>query len=178
MEKQFISVDWGTSNFRLRLVEYPSLEIIEELKSPQGIKKTYLQWTDSGQDKESFYLEFLQQQILKLTSVILPDCQVVISGMSSSSIGLRELPYATLPFQLDAKDLTVETIIHEHFPYTIKLISGVKNQADVIRGEEIQLIGLAGNIDHEIVSVYILPGTHSKHMYCKEGLVVDFKNLL
>ena len=39
MGHSFYSCDWGTSNFRLRLVHLPSLEITGELRSADGIDR-------------------------------------------------------------------------------------------------------------------------------------------
>ncbi len=53
----FISVDWGTTNFRLRLVEIPTLNILEERTSPHGVKHLYQQ--SQGGDREGIFLQFL-----------------------------------------------------------------------------------------------------------------------
>ncbi|MEM7380806.1 MAG: 2-keto-3-deoxy-galactonokinase, partial [Bacteroidota bacterium] len=37
----FISCDWGTTNFRLRLVETSSLQVLTEVRTDKGIKERY-----------------------------------------------------------------------------------------------------------------------------------------
>lgn len=172
--KSFISVDWGTTNLRLRLVSVPSLTIVEEVVSPKGIKTVYNEWLASGEEKESYFLNFLKIQINNFKTDLNSEMQVVISGMASSSIGLRELPYSNLPFKTNGKSLHIETIQSPDFPYTIKLISGVKSDSDVIRGEEVEIIGLVTEKDKKKTVVFITPGTHSKHVVCEKGVVTNF----
>jgi 2-dehydro-3-deoxygalactonokinase len=172
--KTFVSVDWGTTNLRLRLVETPSLVIIEQVVSPKGIKTIYNEWLDFGGEKEIYFLNFLKQQLALFETKIASDVIIVISGMASSSIGLRELPYADLPFKTDGKSLYIEQIQSEIIPNTIQLISGVKSDSDVIRGEEVEIIGLVNEEDEDQSVVFITPGTHSKHVLCEKGVITNF----
>jgi len=55
---------------------------------------------------------------------------VVISGMASSSIGWRELPYAPLPFSLTGCDAVWAEIQPAFY-----LVSGVASRDDMMRGE-------------------------------------------
>ena len=81
-ENNFLSVDWGTSNLRLRLVEVKTLSVLEEVKSSQGIVKTFELWNKSGGDREEFYLKFLKSQLDKFTIPISGTVKIIISGMS------------------------------------------------------------------------------------------------
>jgi len=45
---KFLSCDWGTSNFRLRLVDTNKKEISGEVLSEEGITETYNQWVATG----------------------------------------------------------------------------------------------------------------------------------
>ena len=51
----FISCDWGTSAFRLRLVEYPSLAILAGISSDEGIARTYELVQKSNSERYPFY---------------------------------------------------------------------------------------------------------------------------
>ena len=172
--KSFISVDWGTTNLRLRLVAVPSLEIIEEVISPKGIKTIYNEWLEFGGEKEDYFLIFLKSQLALFIIEITADIQIVMSGMASSSIGLRELPYANLPFKTNGKSLLVAPIQTNFFPNSIQLISGVKSDSDVIRGEEVEIIGLVNADDEKNKVIFITPGTHSKHVVCDQGVITNF----
>ncbi|MFY0652892.1 MAG: 2-dehydro-3-deoxygalactonokinase [Cyclobacteriaceae bacterium] len=175
--KQFISVDWGTSNLRVRLIEADGLCIQKELSFAEGVKTMYQQWQTTGEDREVFFLGFLKEKIDQLV-VIEDTTPVVISGMASASIGLRELPYARLPFDSNGSTLHVEDIHSTVLSNPIVLISGVRSDDDVIRGEEVQLVGLMDDNGSGENSVFILPGTHSKHLICEKGRVIDFKTFM
>ena len=62
----FLSVDWGTSNFRLRLVEKLSLHVVEESVSSMGVKPLYLKWQQEGGEREFIFLDYLKKQIDEL----------------------------------------------------------------------------------------------------------------
>src|SRR3546814_14199624 len=84
--------------------------------------------------------------------------------MASSSLGIEELPYATLPFSLSGNGaVTRKFEASADFPHEILLISGLRSEQDVMRGEETQLLGLAAQgmlpADNAIC---LFPGTHSK----------------
>src|SRR5690606_12840552 len=126
------------------------------------------------------HLEALQQQV----DFPIDHIPLVISGMASSSIGIREIPYASLPFSTEGNDISAEHIAATPaLPHDIYLISGVKSDDDVIRGEEIEVIGLSflealthGNGTAD--SIVVLPGTHSKHILIKGKQIVSFKTFM
>lgn len=91
-QKQFISIDWGTSNLRIRLVNTTEIQIMEELQFPKGVKALYQEWAESKQEREVFYFQYLKICLDQFQSKLDPAIPLVISGMASSSIGLRELP--------------------------------------------------------------------------------------
>jgi 2-dehydro-3-deoxygalactonokinase len=182
MKKYLISCDWGTTAFRLRLIHTQNHKVISEVVSLQGIASTYEAWKMTGsppQNKLHFFRERLKEQIAVLAKQSknqLKGLDVVVSGMASASIGMYELPYATLPFCLDGNQAILYTIAaDENFQHKIILISGVRSDDDVMRGEETQLVGLT-----EIVNlsdgnfIVILPGTHSKHLYIQKNHLVRF----
>lgn len=174
----FLSVDWGTSNFRLRLVEKLSQNVKQEFISPTGVKQLNSKWQEQGGDRELIFLDFLKQQINELAFDLAGNIEIIISGMASSSIGIRALPYAYLPFDTSGEGLFVEVIHHPLFPGGIQLISGVCSDSDVMRGEETQIVGLAdeGNLYEK--TIFILPGTHSKHVICENDRVTGFNTYM
>ena len=137
----FISIDWGTSSLRIRVVATPSRLIVEEIVSSEGIKKIWNDWRMIGGEREMYFIKFLQLQLDQFVTKIDPSWPIVISGMASSNIGIRELPYANLPFQVNGKLLYSESIESAVLPNKIHLISGAKTNSDVMRGEETQIVG-------------------------------------
>ncbi len=176
----FLSCDWGTTAFRLRLIDSLNLRLISEVYTEQGIAKTFKLWQREASDKDrlSFYKNIIAVKIREIEmrlSASLDGVPVLLSGMASSSIGMVELPYKKLPFAVDGSDLITHIVeASADFRHQILLISGVCSNDDVMRGEETQLIGC----DRDLDQLYIFPGTHSKHIEVIGGKVVRFKTYM
>lgn len=169
--KYFLSCDWGTSSFRLRLVE--DLKVIAEERSGNGIAGTYQQWQQSSSPREEFFAAIINRQIDVLserTGIQLQEVPVVLSGMASSSIGMVELPYKELPFSQSGSDLTV------HVFGRFIVISGACSGDDVMRGEETKVAGCVSSLPD--TALMLMPGTHNKHIVVKGGQVVRFKTFM
>ena len=181
MEK-FLSCDWGTSSFRLRLVETAGATVIAEENSHYGIAKVFESWKQSGKPEDVrffFYLDIIGQHIdalRKKLSSSLDGLPLVISGMACSTLGMIDLPYKELPFSTDGSDLVTKLVeASEDFRHNIIFISGAKTGSDAMRGEETLLVGCFLN---EQEQVFIFPGTHSKHVTVKNGNVIDIKTYM
>lgn len=180
--KIFISCDWGTSSFRLRLVEIATGKVLSELNTERGIKETFEAFSKSenaSQTRQQFYANIICQQIKKLNTVDpLNGTTVIVSGMASSSIGMLELPYKELPFSIDGSDLVFHRIkATDDCPHEIMLVSGAKTTNDVLRGEETILMGCDVTNDAQ-KRLYIFPGTHSKHIIVHHGKAIDFTTFM
>ena len=187
MNNFIISCDWGTSEFRLRLINLKEEAVINEIISPNGVQSIHNRWTADSEkiSKKECYLQFLLVQIEILLADQLKENKnipILISGMASSSIGIEELPYAKIPFDLNGKNAVSKFMKkNAEFPYDLLLISGVRTTNDVMRGEETQLIGIAElkelmQLNEEAICIF--PGTHSKHIKISKGNIVDFKTYL
>jgi 2-dehydro-3-deoxygalactonokinase len=181
---RFLSCDWGTTAFRLRLVELEGFRIIAESESKQGVRTVNDEWVSSSKsaaERMGFYTTILTEHIRKLeeqTGGALKDVPVIISGMASSNIGMLELPYKEMPFALDGSDLLTRLIPQsEQLTNRTLLISGVRTEDDVMRGEEVQVVGCAEgrNTSEQVV---IHPGTHCKHIILQEGRAVSFRTYM
>jgi len=178
---KFLSCDWGTSSFRLRLVSVPELQVLAEEQSVKGIAATFNSWKEENANEENrfeFYLSILKNRIKNLEQHLqssLENIPVIISGMASSTIGMMEIPYKSLPINLDGSDLLLKKIDEtDSFSHDIFIISGIRTENDVIRGEETQLAGCT-SVDE---GLFIFPGTHSKHILVKDGVAVNFKTYM
>jgi len=181
--KEFISCDWGTSSFRMRLIKSETNIVTAEVRTDRGIASSFKLWEINKiiVDRFSFYRTVLSEHITMLEQqcgYALDDITIVISGMASSSIGMIELPYKELPFRIDDTDLLTHVILpSKDFTHKMIIVSGVKSANDVMRGEETMLIGC--NTEHTAdEKVFIFPGTHSKHIVVKNGTVHDFKTYM
>lgn len=185
----FLSCDWGTSSFRLRLVQAAPIQVLAELKSDQGIADTYKLWLQQSVtvDRQAFYVQILQTQIDALSrdpdfikaGVSLTGLPVILSGMASSTIGLVDMPYRELPFQLDGSDLNLQLLQQHSAGHPVLVVSGARTDQDVMRGEETKVIGCAPFLkDTKQALQLILPGTHPKHLLVKDNQVQGFKTYM
>ncbi|MEM9525322.1 MAG: 2-dehydro-3-deoxygalactonokinase [Bacteroidota bacterium] len=179
MEKaeHFISCDWGTTNFRLRVIQTETLKVLDERTTNQGVR--LLNESFKGGDaivRQRFFGTYLLSQI----DLFLKQYQqlpVIVSGMASANIGMRELPYGDLPIAIGGASLNYQDL---NLPneQTLRLISGVKSETGVMRGEETQALGLLKQMKGGEVGTLLLPGTHSKHLAFSHGAFTDFSSYM
>jgi len=158
-------------------VETNTLNVLIEHKTNQGIKVLYNEFLNQkALNKEAFFADYLTIQIQNLP-VEHQQHLLVISGMASANIGLHEMDYADMPIKKGGKSLHWK---HLSLPNGLQvlLISGVKSHTGMMRGEEIQAVGLAELLTPYRTGVLLLPGTHSKHLYYKNSAFVDLKNYM
>lgn len=155
MKLSFTSCDWGTTILRVRIVRGDA--VVKEIRTGQGASTL----KSPGEFRTALGAAMESLGAAK---------PVVISGMAGSSIGWKELPYARLPFRLDGSDAVLDEIEPDTF-----LISGVRSEDDVMRGEETELLGLEIGREEAVV---ILPGTHSKHCVLRNGAMVSFRTFM
>ena len=148
---------------------------------------TYRAWQSNGSaNRFEFYASRLRSAISELSESFgsyLTNIPVIVSGMASSSLGMQEIPYASMPFALDGTG--VSSAIFPDFNgegSPLILVSGVQSENDVIRGEEAQLIGLfrlneITSLDKSD-SILVFPGTHSKHMRVERGGLTGFQTYM
>lgn len=183
MPAQFLSCDWGTSSFRLRLVSTEARKIIFEVETNEGARPLFEERRPTWA-RPDLFAEVMRKHLVQLAAKhTLDGVPLLVSGMASSTIGWHELPYAKVPFDLDARGL----IVHEmdwDAPDGLGctfLISGVATDSDVMRGEECQALGLLANpaITHlRRRCVLVLPGTHSKHIFVENASVTGFQTYM
>ena len=191
LSEYIICCDWGTSSLRCRLVDRERACVIDEITSDVGISVAYRSWRtrNSADDVEvgsrtDAYLSLLKEQLhpLVLRNASAATAPVVISGMASSNIGLFEMPYAGVPFSLSGADaLTYEIAPLSDFNHRVILISGVRDGDDVMRGEEVQVIGVSGllpTIGGNETALFLFPGTHSKHLRVENNTLVGIETFI
>jgi len=190
MMNYLFSCDWGTSALRVRLLELPTLAVLDEEYSNLGVARVHEDYKnyrldDSEGHRTMFYAEVLRkgiESISKRLNLFVGGVPVMLSGMASSSIGMMELPYADLPFSVSGEKALVHRIGPiKGFNHPIMLVSGLRVGDEVMRGEETQLVGISdilGAIDALGDSLVILPGTHSKHVEVREAAIARIDTYL
>jgi 2-dehydro-3-deoxygalactonokinase len=181
--KHFLSCDWGTSSFRLKLVETGTLKTLADVQNTQGIASVNQSWqtAKNEQNRFLFYASVIASAITILENKLnhsLSGVPVILSGMASSTLGMIQLPYKQLPFKTDGSDLKVERVeASKDFGHDVFVISGVCSDTDVMRGEETQIVG-AVDPSNKDEGVFILPGTHSKHIHVKNNVAYTFRTYM
>jgi 2-dehydro-3-deoxygalactonokinase len=187
MDKNILCCDWGTTSFRLRLVEIQNYKVLAEYLTKDGVAGTFRAWKEQNElSRFDFYAAILKDSINELAKKSLfnlDSIPIIVSGMASSSIGMEELPYAELPFESNGSQASVRVFKDfngEDSP--LVLVSGLKSHEDVMRGEEAQLIGLIKLNEISIQAsekiVFVFPGTHSKHIMVQDRFVIDFQTFM
>ena len=176
--RTFLSCDWGTSSFRIRLINAETGEVLKSHEDSEGTLSTYKKWQAAGLEADKrfdFYLAVIAPKVADWFSTFSPS-KLLISGMASSSIGMADIPYAKIPFPLDGSGVSFGEFKKEmNGPLlSITLVSGVCSEDDVIRGEETIILGCQFDENATV----ILPGTHSKHALIRNGIMTGFQTFM
>ena len=184
MTDRFISVDWGTSNLRVRLASRPDGRILGQIATDEGAAPLAAEHP-AAQRAEAFRRTLLRamEQLSSSCNAEIDALPVVISGMASSTLGWRELEYARLPFALDGRNLVCQalpSLSPSAGSSPVLLLSGVRSGNDVMRGEETEALGLWQHLDRrdDGPAVWIFPGTHSKHLSVERGSLIDCRTYM
>jgi len=172
-QTHFISCDWGTTNFRLRLVQTDTLEVLFEQSDGSGIRDLNTEFLRADTtDRYAYFANYLRQQIKTIPEAY-QQLPLVVSGMASANIGMVDLPYGELPITADASGFRVENYALRD-GQALYIISGVKSATGMMRGEETQALGLLELMDADRQGILLLPGTHSKHLRYRKGCFTNF----
>ena len=165
-EPAYVAVDWGTSSFRLWLVDRAG-QVLAERRSDEGM----LAAARSG------FSAVLQAH---LAAVEAPDhLPVLICGMAGAKTGWVEAGYVDTPAPLSA--VLKQAVRVPGQARDIRILPGIAQRAapapDVMRGEETQLLGALG-LDATGEALVCMPGTHSKWVRVKDGTVARFSTFM
>jgi 2-dehydro-3-deoxygalactonokinase len=160
-ENMFIGVDWGTSNFRAYL--FDGENVIDQIENENGV----LQIEDFRSTIDLLFHKW-------------PVVPVVFSGMVGSSIGWVEAPYSRVPICY-IEILSSLYDVQQHWNRESYILGGLDYQKneynyDVMRGEELQILGLQKHVQQE--SIAVLLGTHSKHVRLDQQEILSFQTYL
>ena len=157
----FIAVDWGTTNRRAYRID-PSGRSSDEFEDSKGVLST-----PSG-GFPAAVAEIRDR---------LGDLPLLLAGMVGSNRGWVEAPYLPCPVSLDelAGGLKWPGDREAIVPGVSYLREG---RADVMRGEEVQLLGAAadGLIGSDALVCH--PGTHNKWTVLRNGGIESFRTVM
>ena len=168
--KTFLTIDTGTTN--TRVCAWRGGEPIAQSAANTGVRDTAI----SG--SRSMLQNAVRDTIavtLQQAKVAAPDLDLVLaSGMITSGLGLHELPHVPAPAGLDELAAAMQCVtLPEVCSRPIWFIPGVRNDVgeiglhnceamDMMRGEEVEVMGLLSMLDPTTPAMLILPGSHTK----------------
>lgn len=162
----YVAVDWGTSSFRLWLMDEAD-QVLAERRSGEGMT------TASG-------IGFGKVLNNHLQAVQAPaDLPVIICGMAGARQGWVEAGYVDVPARLSTVlDGAVRVPAEDR---DIRILPGIaqrfEDRPDVMRGEETQLLGSAVK-GQDGARLVCMPGTHSKWVSVQGETVDGFSSFM
>ena len=157
----FIGVDWGTTNRRAYLID-SSGKRTDEFEDGKGV----LSIPDGG------FPEAIDEIRSKLG-----DKPLLLAGMIGSNRGWKEAPYVPCPAGID--DLAAKLVWAGEREAIVPGVSYIGDgRADVMRGEEVQLLGAAaaGIVDSNALVCH--PGTHNKWTVLHQDKIQSFRTVM
>ena len=162
----YVAVDWGTSSFRLWLIDRAG-NMLGERRSHEGMMAA---------GKPGF-AAVLQAHLEAVGAA--PGLPVIVCGMAGARQGWVEAGYVDTPAPL-------ASILKQAVPVPgqgrdIRILPGIAQRdpkaPDVMRGEETQLLGALG-MDAAGEAIVCMPGTHSKWVRTNGGTVERFATFM
>jgi 2-dehydro-3-deoxygalactonokinase len=162
----YVAVDWGTSSFRLWLLDRAGL-ILGERRSDEGMVAA----------ARRGFAPVLRSHLEAVGAA--NDLPVVICGMAGARQGWVEAGYIDTPAPLAA--ILGHAVRVAGQSRDIRILPGISqrdpNAPDVMRGEETQLLGALG-VDAPGEALVCMPGTHSKWISVSGGTVARFATFM
>jgi len=157
----FIAVDWGTTNRRAYMVDADGA-CSSEFEDDKGILSV------PAGGFESAVGEIRDR---------LGNKPMLLAGMIGSNRGWIEVPYAHCPAGVDelARQLVWS---HDGSAALVPGLAYLNERADVMRGEEVQILGAAaaGEIPGDCLVCH--PGTHNKWIQVRDGRIHAFRTVM
>lgn len=169
-----ILIDSGTTNSRIRLIESDN-NVIKDLEKVRiGVRNTAIEGTNEGLKN---HLHKGIANLMERNNLQASDIEyIVASGMITSKLGILEVPHLVAPVTVNdfAQNSKVK-ILPEFFDIPCIFVPGMSNfaanatatieqinQFDVMRGEEVESLGLLNQLDLSGKGILVLPGSHTK----------------
>lgn len=157
----FIGVDWGTTNRRAYLLD-GSGKCTDEFEDSKGVL--------------SIPADGFPGAVAEIRHR-LGGHPMLLAGMIGSNRGWKEAPYVPCPAGID--DVAAKLVWAGEREAIVPGVSYLSDsRADVMRGEEVQLLGgvAAGTIDPDALVCH--PGTHNKWAQLRGGCIQSFRTVM
>ncbi|HWV60615.1 MAG TPA: 2-dehydro-3-deoxygalactonokinase, partial [Sphingopyxis sp.] len=150
----FLAVDWGTTNRRVFRIEHGAVAHTE--RDDRGAASV----TDFAGEVVAIRERF-------------GDLPMLLAGMVGSTVGWRVVPYVAAPAGIDELVAGLDWIDDR-----TAIVPGVScsagGRADVMRGEEVQLLGAVAGWMVPPDALLAQPGTHCKWATMTDGRISGF----
>lgn len=182
-----ILIDSGTTNTRIRLLEEDRTEILDIEKIQVGVRNTAI---DGDNRKLKSHLQDGIKRILTRNRLDTTEIKyIVASGMITSNLGIYEVPHITGPAQIEdfskeSKVIKMKEFFDTTWVFTPGLKNNIKspehenldriNEFDIMRGEEVETIGLLEQFDVKGNGVVVLPGSHTKFIFINKEKALEY----
>ncbi|PSU33910.1 2-dehydro-3-deoxygalactonokinase [Photobacterium lutimaris] len=165
----WLVIDWGTTNFRAFAMGEQG-DVLDKVELSLGLLQV---------KEGAFAIEL--ENVLSGWLAEYKHLPIYMAGMVGSQQGWANVEYVPT-------SVGIEQLAHNAYRFelpwgaTATIVPGVSHQSaeglfDVMRGEEVQLFGLA-KLTGMADLVAIMPGTHSKHAAFNKGQLVEFSSYM
>ncbi|MDQ1230176.1 2-dehydro-3-deoxygalactonokinase [Sphingomonas sp. SORGH_AS 879] len=158
MTPAYIAIDWGTTNRRVYVLADDGA-MLDTVRDDRGVLA--MQPEDYPGEIAAIRMRF-------------GPLPIIAAGMVGSTRGWREAAYVPAPADLPTL-ARAATRIAEH---DVTIVPGVSlltdTRADVMRGEEVQVLGAIAAGLAPADALFAQPGTHNKWVRTEGGRITDF----
>ena len=158
----FIAVDWGTTNRRGYLIDAGG-RMTDEMEDDRGILSVGRHGFDAA--------------VAELKGR-LGERPLLMGGMIGSNRGWVEAPYVPCPAGLPELAARLQWVVAGR----IAIVPGVSyrdgDRADVMRGEEVQILGAYAEGLVPADALICHPGTHNKWIRLEDGRIASFRTIM
>lgn len=158
----FIAVDWGTTNRRAYRIG-PSGAVEDRLEDGKGILSVPAGGFPAA-------VEEIRGR--------LGERPMLMAGMVGSNRGWEEAPYVPCPAGLPELCASLKWVEPERVAIVPGVCFSQGEAADVMRGEEVQLLGAYADGDIPASCTVCHPGTHNKWVRIEDGRIVSFRTVM
>jgi 2-dehydro-3-deoxygalactonokinase len=157
----YIAADWGTTNRRAYLID-SSGQCVDEFEDGKGVLSV-----------EAAGFPAAVAEIRER----LGDKPLLLAGMVGSNRGWKEAPYVPCPAGIDDLARSLVWVGERE-----AIVPGVSYQgegrADVMRGEDVQLLGAVADVTVPPNCLVCHPGTHNKWVTVVGGRIQSFRTVM
>ena len=160
--ENFIAVDWGTTNRRAYLIG-PDRRCSNDMEDDRGVIAI-------PRGEFAGAVEDIRRK--------LGDAPLLLAGMAGSTRGWRDAPY--LPCPIGLEELFAGLVWAE--PGRAAIVPGAcylgEERVDIMRGEEVQILGAAASGLIPADCMVCHPGTHNKWIQVRGGRIESFRTVM